>query len=125
MQLPSILQGESLTRLLQGAAAGAVLTMVVGFGWGGWMLQSKATKLTDASVSQAVVAALTPLCVEKFQNGSDATASLVALKATDSWQQDTFVEKGGWATFAGKKDPYDEVADSCAKILAESKETKM
>jgi len=28
-----ILQGESLTRLLQGAAAGAVATMFVGFYW--------------------------------------------------------------------------------------------
>ena len=121
MQLPSILQGESLTRLLQGAAAGAVLAMVVGFGWGGWMLQSKAAEMTEASVTKAVVAALTPLCVEKFNNGSDAVASLVTLKATDSWQQDTFIEKGGWATFAGKKDPYDKVADSCARILAEKK----
>jgi hypothetical protein len=36
MQLPSILQGDSLTRLLQGAAAGAVATLVIGFNWGGW-----------------------------------------------------------------------------------------
>jgi len=34
MQLPSILQGESLKRLLQGAAAGAVATIFVGFYWG-------------------------------------------------------------------------------------------
>ena len=38
MQVPSMLQGESLTRLLQGAAAGAVATMFVGFCWGGWSL---------------------------------------------------------------------------------------
>jgi hypothetical protein len=38
MQLPSMLQGESLKRLLQGAAAGAVATMFVGFYWGGWSL---------------------------------------------------------------------------------------
>ena len=31
MQMPSLLQGESLTRLLQGAAVGAVATIVVGF----------------------------------------------------------------------------------------------
>ena len=37
MQVPSILQGESLTRLLQGAAAGAVATMIIGFNWGGWL----------------------------------------------------------------------------------------
>jgi hypothetical protein len=33
-----MLQGESLKRLLQGAAAGAVATMFVGFYWGGWSL---------------------------------------------------------------------------------------
>ena len=31
MELPSILQGESLPRLLQGAAAGAAVTMIIGF----------------------------------------------------------------------------------------------
>ena len=31
MQIPSILQGELLTRPLQGAAVGAVATIIVGF----------------------------------------------------------------------------------------------
>ena len=35
MQVPSILQGQSLTRLLQGTGAGAVATIVIGFNWGG------------------------------------------------------------------------------------------
>jgi hypothetical protein len=34
-------QGESLKRLLQGAAVGAA-TLAIGFGWGGWMLGSTA-----------------------------------------------------------------------------------
>jgi hypothetical protein len=38
MQMPSMLEGESLKRLLQGAAAGAVATIFVGFYWGGWSL---------------------------------------------------------------------------------------
>ena len=45
MQVPSILQGESLKRLLQGAAVGAVATIVVGFNWGGWSLGSTADKM--------------------------------------------------------------------------------
>jgi len=40
MRLPAILQGESLTRLLQGLVVGAVATMVIGFNWGGWTLAS-------------------------------------------------------------------------------------
>ena len=42
MKLPPILQGESLTRLLQGIAIGAVATIAVGFYWGGWTLGSTA-----------------------------------------------------------------------------------
>ncbi len=121
MQLPSILQGESLVRLTQGALAGCVVTLLLGFGWGGWQLQSKAERLSEQNVSKALVAALTPICVENFQHASDATAKMVALKATDSWQQDTFVEKGGWATFPGKIEPYRLVAESCAKILNDKK----
>jgi hypothetical protein len=42
---------------------------------------------------------------------------LVELKATDSWKQDTFVEKGGWATFPGTESPNRNVAEVCAKML--------
>ena len=34
MEMSAILKGESLTRLLQGAAIGAIATMVIGFNWG-------------------------------------------------------------------------------------------
>ena len=58
MQVPSILQGESLKRLLQGAAVGAVTTMVIGFNWGGWTLGSTAREMAQKTGSAAVVAAL-------------------------------------------------------------------
>lgn len=120
MNLPPILKGESLTRLLQGAVAGAVIVLVLGFGWGGWQLQSKAEKMADAAVTRAVVAALAPICVEKFQHASDSQATLVKLKATDSWKQDAFVADGGWATFPGNE-PNRNVAEACAKVLSELK----
>ena len=118
MQLPPILQGESRKRLMQGAAAGCVITLIVGFGWGGWMLGSKATRMADASADAAVVTALTPICVDKFQHASDSKATLVALKAVDSWSQDSFVAKGGWATFPGSAEPNRGVAEACAKLLS-------
>ena len=120
MKLPPILQGESLTRLLQGVAIGAVLTLIVGFGWGGWQLASKAEKTAEQSATNAVVAVLAPICVDRFQRATDAKASLIALKATDSWKQDTFVEKGGWATFPGSE-PNQSVAEACAKMLSDLK----
>jgi hypothetical protein len=121
MQLPPILQGESLTRLLQGAFTGALATMVIGFGWGGWQLESKAQKMADQKSASAVVAALAPICVEKFQRATGAPATLVKLKAIDSWRQDTFVTEGGWATFPGSNEPNRNVAEACAKMLSDLK----
>ena len=83
MQLPSILQGESLTRLLQGAAAGAVATIVVGFSWGGWSLGSTADAMAKARSELAVVAALAPVCADKFRALPDAEAKTVALSKVE------------------------------------------
>ncbi len=121
MKLPHILQAESRVRLMQGAAIGVIVTVALGFGWGGWTLGSTAEKMAANSATNAVVAALAPICVNKFTQAAESPTTLVALKATDSWQQDSFVAKGGWATFPGSKEPNRDVAEACAKILSAQK----
>ena len=118
MQLPTFLQGDSPARLAQGAIAGAILTAAIGFGWGGWMLGSDAQKMADERTNGAVVAALAPICVDKFQSTEEAKAQLVALKKVDSWEQDKFIIKGGWATFPGGTEPNRNVAEACANLLS-------
>ena len=98
-------QGESLKRLLQGAALGAFATLGIGFGWGGCMLGSTAKTLADSTASSAVVAAIAPICVDQFQRSADAADNLTALKKTDSWQQAAYVEKGGWAICRAARRP--------------------
>src|SRR6266704_7136390 len=87
MQLPSMLQGESLTRLMQGAVAGAVATMFVGFYLGGWSLASTADKMAKERVELAVIAALAPVCADKFSALPDADAKKAALSKIDSWKR--------------------------------------
>ena len=87
MQVPSILQGEFLKRLLQGAAAGAVATIVVGFSWGGWSLSSTVDTMAKARSELAVVTALAPVCADKFRALPDAEAKKVALSKVDSWKR--------------------------------------
>ena len=111
-------QGESLKRLLQGAAVGVVATLAVGFGWGGWMLGSSAKTLADNTASSAVVAAVAPICVDQFQRSADAAANLTALKKTDTWQQAAYVEKGGWAVMPGSKAADSGVSQACAALLS-------
>ncbi len=117
MQLPTFLQGDSPARLAQGAAAGAILTAVIGFGWGGWMLGGTAQKMADERTNQAVVAALAPICADNFQSAGEAKAKLVALKKVDTWERDSFIIKGGWATFPGGAEPNRNVAEACASLL--------
>ena len=88
MQVPSILLGESRTRLLQGIAIGAVASMMIGFSWGGWMTARTADKIAAERADTAVVTALTPICVEKFLQNSDAKANLAILqKISSNWEQ--------------------------------------
>jgi hypothetical protein len=117
MELPAMLQGDSLKRLVQGAVVGAAATMIVGFNWGGWMLGGSARTLADTTARSAVVAAVAPICVDQFQRSSDAAAHLVELKKVSTWERATFVEKGGWAVMPGSKSPDSGVAQACASLL--------
>ena len=117
MQLPAILEGESLTRLIQGAVVGSLATAFLGFNWGGWMLESTARQLAVRDTSAALVAVLAPMCADKFRSASDAALIMAELKKVSSWQQDSFIQKGGWATFPGMDSPDLAIAAACAKIL--------
>ena len=120
MQPPPILQGDSLTRLLQGAAAGAVATMIIGFYWGGWTLGSTAAKQVKAAEQASIVRVLAPICADKFQRSADASANLDALRKADSWKRDEMIEKAGWTTFPGSE-PERGVAAACAALLSQAK----
>ena len=117
MQVPSVLQGDALTRLLQGAAVGAVATMFMGFYWGGWVTGGAAKEMAQKSATTALVTALAPICIDKFQRSADAATNMAELKKTSSWQQSSFIEKGGWATFSGSDQANSSVADACATML--------
>ena len=122
MQVPSILLGESRTRLLQGIAIGAIASMVIGFSWGGWVLGSTANKLAAEQASTAVVTVLTPICVEKFMQKGDAQENLAALrKISSNWEQGQYLEKGGFATRPGAASSDYELARACVAKLIEAK----
>ena len=121
MTLPAILQGDSLTRLLQGAAAGAIATLIVGFYWGGWVTGGTAKEMVQRGSSTAVVSALSPICVDKFQRSAEAVSNMTELKKVSSYQQGTFIEKGGWATMPGNERANSSVAEACANMLSNLK----
>src|SRR5205814_7427060 len=88
-----------------GAVAGAVAMSVIGFSQFGWTLGSSAERMANERAQTAVVTVLTPICVEKFRQQSEATAKLAEFSKATSWDQRSIIEKGGWATISGGETP--------------------
>jgi hypothetical protein len=101
--------------------ASIVLTMIVGFAWGGWVTGGTAQKMADTRADDAVTKRLAPICVVQFQRDPGKVQKLVALQGTDSWQRDGYVEKQGWATMPGEEKSDSKVAEACAQLLVASK----
>jgi|SRR5688572_19773409 hypothetical protein len=101
---------------MQGAVAGAVATMFVGFYWGGWSLASSADKMAKDRSELAVVAAMAPICAEKFRAMPDAEAKRVALSKVDSWKRrDEFPKE--FVTLPGESYPSSALVDACYTLV--------
>ena len=124
MELPSILQGESLKRLLQGAVIGAVATIFVGFFWGGWSLGSTANRMANQQSELAVVAALAPICADKFRALPDAEARKAALSKVDSWKRRDEFPKDV-LTLPGQSYPSSGLVDACYTLLVAPKSAEL
>ena len=122
MEVPSFLSpfvdGDSPKRLFQGLAVGVIGTLIIGFGWGGWNLGGTVEKKLETASRTSMVAALAPICADKFERAAKADNDLVVkLAAVDSWQRDSHLMKTGWATFPGGAEPDRGVASACADLL--------
>ena len=103
--------------LAWGLVTGAIVTMVVGFGWGGWTTSGTANRVAMERSTIAVTAALVPICVENSKADPARAKKLVALRElSSSYAQRDAVLAGGWATFGGSEGNPD-VADACAAEL--------
>lgn len=101
-----------------GAVLGSIATMILGFGFAGWMLGSTGDRLAKQRADIAVTTALVPLCVAQSKSDKAATKKLTELRALAStYDQQEFVTKTGWATVPGSETPNRDVAEACASAL--------
>ena len=105
------------TVLFWACTASAVLTMIVGFSWGGWVTGGTARDTAATMASDAVVRRLAPICVTQSGRDLGKGQKLVAMKDESSWQRGEYVGKQGWATMPGEKEPDRRVAEACATLL--------
>ena len=96
----------------------AILTMIIGFGWGGWVRASTALSMAEARADDAVVKRLAPICVAQFKLDPSKDQKLKQLKDMSSYERGDYVKKQGWAKMPGEGEPDGIAADECAKLLA-------
>ena len=94
-----------------------VLTMIIGFAWGGWVTGGTARSMAEKMAEDAVVKRLAPMCVVQYNRDPGKDQKLKELVKTDSWQRSEYVEKQGWATMPGEEKPDSNVASECARLL--------
>lgn len=93
-----------------------VATMIVGFGWGGWVTGGAAQARVEEAVQEARAQVAAAVCVEQFMAAPDANTQLTSLKTMGTWSREGFIEDGGWAVIAGEQ--YEDAAELCAEKLS-------
>ena len=104
--------------LIWGAIGGAVLCMALGFTWGGWVTGATARKEVTVARHDGTVAALAPICAERFRSQADGQTKLAELAKASSWERSGIVERGGYALMPGGGTSNSDVARACAELLA-------
>lgn len=96
-----------------GLVGGAVITMTLGFAWGGWTTSAT----TQTMTKDAVVASEGAICVAQFLKQPRVDAELKALGEVGNWQRTEVIEKGGWDRMPGQEKAGSGVARACADAL--------
>jgi hypothetical protein len=105
------------TILVWSCLAAIILTMIVGFNWGGWVTGGTAQKMATVAAQTAVVQRLAPICVAQFNLDPAKAQKLTELQATSTYERGKYVTTQGWATMPGEAKPDSKVADACAKQI--------
>src|SRR3989442_3154185 len=81
-----------------GAVMGSVVTMILGFGYGGWTTSSTAARLAKQQADTAVTTALVPLWIAQSKADATGLKKMGELKTlTSSYYQRDFVTQTGLA----------------------------
>ena len=93
-----------------GLVCGAVIAMIIGFGWGDWSTAATTQKISE----EAVLVSQAAICVGQFMKQSNHEAKLKELGEVSSYQKANFIEKGGWDIMPGQEKADYGVSRSCA-----------
>lgn len=90
--------------------SGAIISMIIGFTWGGWATASTIQKMSD----DAVLASRAAICVAQFMKEPASKEKLKELEGMDGWKRYEFIENGGWDKMPGEEKATHSVSRACA-----------
>jgi len=105
--------GDKVKFGVWGVIFGAVIAMIIGFAWGGWTTRGTTRQMTE----EAVLATRAAICVAQFIKDPNYQERLKEMKALNSWERSTFIEKGGWDKMPGEEKASFTVSRACADGL--------
>ena len=74
-----------------GLICGGIISMIIGFGWGGWSTAATTERIS----AEAVLASQAAICVAQFRAQPNHEEKLKELSEVSSYQKANFIEKGG------------------------------
>jgi hypothetical protein len=89
---------------------GAVIAMIIGFGWGGWTTAATTQKISE----EAVLASQAAICVAQFMKQPNHEEKLKELAEINEWKRAEFIEKEGWDKMPGQEKADYGVSRACA-----------
>jgi len=92
-----------------GLICGAIVAMIIGFAWGGWVTAGTSQKISG----EAVLASQAAICVAQYVKEPNSKENLKEFEKIDSYKRSEFIEKGGWDKMPGQKEASYGVASAC------------
>lgn len=105
--------------LFWACVATAVLTMVIGFNWGGWVTADTAQDMAQDMADDAIVQRLAPICFAQFAQDPDRELKRSEMIEQANSQRVRYVQEQGWATISGEEQPDRNVARACSDLILE------
>jgi hypothetical protein len=107
---------DRLNGFVWGICIGAIVAVITGLTMGWIVTGTKSEAMAKKGAEVALVTAMTPICVDRFQRTEGSVDRLATLKKIDaSWERRNFIQKGDWAKI-GQTSSF-ELADACADAL--------
>ena len=104
-----------------GAVGGALAITILGFSADWVTTNGSALAMAEEQADEAVLEALTPFCVARFEalDAAEQEEQFAAMEELSGWERGDIVAEAGWATMPGAEEPSDDLAEACSEeILA-------